>query len=221
MKKLSFLLITIFLFFNVTYAHEEWTGHHVEDILFELSSYSGKEVHAVGYLMLNKNIEWKDRDVKFCNMEDHLIIFPTTPTRITFNKVWDRETFDYNQGPHNLNWTTLGEHQNPHPWQSEENHTLANLESENFTSMKNCDNGNAHIVESFGIVHPCAFADWRDSSHLKHIIKDVNNVKVYRSRKLPDQDELIHNVKPQGKEQINHLDKKRHIAYWRQLKKLL
>ena len=168
-----------------------------------------------------KNVEWKDRDVKFYNMEDHLIIFPTTPTRITFNKVWDQETFDYNQGPHNLNWKTLSELQNPHPWQSEENHTLANLESENYTSLHTCDNSNAHIVESFGVVHPCAFADWRDTSHLKHIIKEVNNVKVYRSSKLPDQSELIDDVKPQGKEQINHLDKKRHIAYWRQLKKLL
>ena len=54
-----------------------------------------------------KNVNWKDRDVKFSNMDDHLIIFPTTPTRITFNKVWDRETFDYNQGPHNLNWKAL------------------------------------------------------------------------------------------------------------------
>lgn len=70
MKKLSFILITIFLYFNVTYAHEEWTGHHVEDILFELSSYSGKQVHAVGFMMLNKNIEWKEALIYDRSLDD-------------------------------------------------------------------------------------------------------------------------------------------------------
>ena len=74
MKKLSFILIAIFLCFNVTYAHEEWTGYHVEDILFELSSYSGKEVHAVGYLMLNKNIEWKEAIIYDRSLDDNKLI---------------------------------------------------------------------------------------------------------------------------------------------------
>lgn len=169
-----------------------------------------------------KNVPWKDRDVNFSNMDDHLIVFPTTPTRITFNKVWDRETFDYNQGPHNLSWTGHTQYlQHPHPWQTEENHKLANLESENYTSLHTSENPNKHLIESFSVVHPCSFTDWRDNSHLKLIIKEVYNAKVYRSNKLPDPSILIDDVEPEGQEQINHLDKKRHLAYWREVKKLL
>ena len=74
MKKLSFIFITIFLFFNMTYAHEEWTGWDVEDILFELSSYSGKQVHAVGFFMLNKNIEWKQAIIYDRSLDDNKLI---------------------------------------------------------------------------------------------------------------------------------------------------
>ena len=66
----------------------------------------GMAQDAINYLThcVIKNIQWPGRDVKWNNMDDYLIVFPTTSTRVTFNTNWGEEKFDEQLGPHNIKW---------------------------------------------------------------------------------------------------------------------
>lgn len=170
-----------------------------------------------------RNIDFPGRGARWNNLDDHLIVFPTTPTRVTFNMIWDNDRFDEQLGPHNLNWKS-GAPAEAQPWPWYTDNSGANLESENFTSLHTCDNPNKDVVERYGLVHPCKFTEWRDNNHLHHIVKEVNNFKIYGSRKLPNANTILGEKgmkKSIGKEQINHLCSHRHKNYWKGLVELL
>jgi len=211
--------------------HTHWVNFYAEkyklDNIYCLAR-AGISQDMINYMThcVVKNVEWEGRTQRWSNYDDHLIVFPTSPTRITFNKIWDKETFNVQLGPHNLNWEGgVPLETQPHPWYTDNRH--ANLESENYTSLNECDNVNRDIVRSFGQVHPCSFNEWRDMNHLNHILRELQNCRVYSSTKCPDANDLLgekclHNHWPaDNKEQINHLCKDRHLAYWKKLKPLL
>jgi hypothetical protein len=173
-----------------------------------------------------KNIPWQGREEKWSNYDDHLIVFPTTPTRITFKQYWDLDNFKESHGPHNLHWRSGGHSQvKDHPWYTETREDeLSNLESENYTSLELSKNGNAEIVERFGAVHPEEFCDWRDTNHLNHIIKEVQTCKVYGRQQLRPYAEVVpktYKYKTATREQVNHLNKERHLLYWQNIKEAL
>tara|TARA_B100001057_G_scaffold136568_1_gene136179 strand:- start:5748 stop:6446 length:699 start_codon:yes stop_codon:yes gene_type:complete len=187
----------------------------------------GMAQDAINYLThcVVKNTRWPGRDVRWNNMDDYLIVFPTTPTRVTFNSSWGEEKFDEQLGPHNIKWKEKyveGLYQT-HPWYNADTHQLANLESENFSSAQMRDWNRSHqILKEYSLIHSCNFADWKDTNHLNHIIKEVNNVLVYGSSRLPTAGQIWgveENWPPAiGKEQANHLTANRHIAYWDKVK---
>lgn len=169
-----------------------------------------------------KNIQWPGRKEKWQNYDDHLIVFPTTPTRITFNMIWDKDRFDPQHGPHNLNWDSATTTQvQQHPWYTD--NKTANLDSENFTSMATCDNDNKQFIEAYGAVHPMKFTDWRDTNHLDHIVREVQTCKIYGRGNFPAYGSLFKDeeLNPKVREHVNHLDVKRHYKYWKAIRKNL
>ena len=187
----------------------------------------GMAQDAINYLThcVVRNTEWPGRDVRWDLMDDYLIVFPTTSTRVTFNSTWGEEKFDEQLGPHNIKWKEKyveGIYQS-HPWLTEETHKLANLESENFASSQmETWNETHNILTQYSLIHSCSFAEWKDKNHLHHIIKEVNNVLVYGSSRLPTVGQLwgVEENWPEaiGKEQANHLTANRHKAYWDKVK---
>lgn len=168
-----------------------------------------------------KNIKWEGRKEKWQNYDDHLIVFPTTPTRLTFKRFWDHDNFDPEQGPHNLNWQADAHPQvQEHPWYT--NDKLATLESENFTSLQMDDNQNSETLKQFSLLHPEKFCEWRDNNHLHHIIREVQTCKIY-GKSIPFFHEWFPDIASfkAPKEQVNHLDDKRHYMYWKELNKIL
>lgn len=187
----------------------------------------GMAQDAINYLThcVVKNIQWSGRDVKWNNMDDHLIVFPTTPTRVTFNTDWGEEKFEEHLGPHNFKWKEkiTSDIYQGHPWLNSETHKLANLESENFTSSQIQPWNESHqILSQYSMIHSCSFAEWKDKNHLHHIIKEVNNVLIYGSERLPTWGQIYtveEDMPPKiGREQANHLTANRHKAYWDKVK---
>jgi hypothetical protein len=171
-----------------------------------------------------KNTAWEGRTERWSNYDDHIIIFPTTPTRITYKKHWDQDTFDVQQGPHNLNWESGAHHEvQDHYWFTEErNQRLSNLESENFNSLHASNRHEDQMLVEFGSVHPEEFCNWRDTDHLQHIVRELHSCKIY-GRNLPTFGQAFGDKKfPKlSQEQVNHLDQKRHLYYWQHIRENL
>ena len=79
-----------------------------------------------------------------------------------------------------------------------------------------------NILTQYSLIHSCSFAEWKDKNHLQLIIKEVNNVLVYGSNRLPTAGTIWPEEKDWptaiGKEQANHLTANRHKAYWDKVK---
>ena len=109
-----------------------------------------------------------------------------------------------------------------HPWYTEERQRrLSNLQSENFSSLHASNRHEDQMLAEFGTVHPEAFCDWRDYNHLYHIVKEVQTCKIY-GKHFPSYGALFPGEKNEpGREQVNHLDQKRHYKYWKEIRKIL
>ena len=56
MKKLLWIMFISLLWFNTLYAHEETTTYTLEDLLFEMNSFVGRQIHITGFLFINKQV---------------------------------------------------------------------------------------------------------------------------------------------------------------------
>lgn len=192
----------------------------------------GMAQDAINYLTycVVKNIQWPGRTEKWNFLDDRIIVFPTTSTRLTYNREMGVDEFDVDLGPHNFVWSNNPEHIsksftfNQHHWYDNDERFKATLVSQNYYSatMEHTKRYEEKIIRDFSVMHSCKFSDWQDTNHLSLILKEVNNKLVYGSDRLPAWGSLFDKEKgipPKiGKEQVNHLTANRHKAYWEKIK---
>ena len=208
--------------------HSHWVNYYKQHYKLEnvyCLARQGISQDMINYMTHSviRNTEWEGRTQRWSNYDDHLVVFPTTPTRITYKQYWDHDKFDASHGPHNLNWMSGAHTQvQEHPWYTEERQKrLSNLQSENFSSLHASNRHEDQMLAEFSTVHPEAFCDWRDYNHLYHIVKEVQTCKIY-GKHFPSYGALFPGEKKiPGREQVNHLDQERHYKYWKEIRKIL
>jgi len=167
-----------------------------------------------------RNTKWTGRTENWSTYDDHLIVFPTTPTRISFKSVPEKP-FDVTQGPLNLNWDTAAHTTSqPHPWHMED--STGSMESENFVSLHADNNPHTKSIVEYSVRHPDEFCDWRDKNHLKHIVREVQCCNIYGcGDRMPRYHQVFPGEEPRANEQVNHLNERQHTKYWNKIKELL